>query len=186
MNQFQRLDRFTVPAGFRRRNALYVQLWWITQASLFKWSPQIAYGFRRFLLRCFGANIGQHVVIRASATITYPWNLSVGDYAWIGDDAVIYDLGQISIGAHAVVSQRSYLCAGDHDSRRIDFPIRARDIHIGEGAWIATDVFVGPGVSIGDGTIIGARSSVFKDVPGGTICHGNPCKVVRPRATVPA
>lgn len=182
MNNYQRLDRFVVPAGFRRRHALYVQLWWVVQASLFRWSPQFAYGFRRWLLRCFGATIGKNVVIRPSATITYPWNLRVGDYAWIGDDVVIYDLGEIDIGAHAVVSQRSYLCAGDHDSRHVDFPIRAHKVRIGEGSWIATDVFIGPGVTIGEGTIVGARSSVFKDLPGGAVCHGNPCKIVRERS----
>ena len=181
MSDFQRLDLFTMPAGFRRRGGLTVQLWWLTQASLFRGSPQIAYGFRRFLLRCFGAKIGKNVVIRPSATITYPWNLTIGDYAWVGDDVVLYNLGEITIGDHAVVSQRSYLCAGDHDAAQVDFPIRARAIHIGKQAWVATDVFVGPGVSVGDGAIVGARSSVFKDVPGGTVNHGNPCKVVRQR-----
>ncbi|SUG32547.1 acetyltransferase [Salmonella enterica subsp. arizonae] len=84
----QDLNGFTVPKGFRGANALKVQLWWAVQATLFAWSPQILYRWRAFLLRLFGARIGKDVVIRPSVKITYPWKLTVGDYAWVGDDAV--------------------------------------------------------------------------------------------------
>ncbi|HBW2581777.1 TPA: colanic acid biosynthesis acetyltransferase WcaF, partial [Salmonella enterica] len=111
----QDLSGFTVPKGFRGANALKVQLWWAVQATLFAGSPQILYRWRAFLLRLFGAKIGKNVVIRPSVKITYPWKLTVGDYAWIGDDAVLYTLGEINIGAHAVISQKGYLCTGSHD-----------------------------------------------------------------------
>lgn len=171
----QRLDQFRLPAGFRGRSAVVVQLWWIVQATLFRCSPQFAYGFRRMLLRVFGAQVGIGVLIRPSTTITYPWKVKIGDYAWVGDDAVIYSLGEIEIGAHAVISQRTYLCAGDHDYRREDFPIRGSAIRVGAHAWVATDVFVAPGVSIGCGAVVGARSSVFSDLPESMICYGSPC-----------
>lgn len=179
----QDLSRFRMPPGFRGRSAVAVQLWWLAQATLFQLSPQFAYGFRRWLLRCFGAQVGKRVVIRPSVTITYPWKVSIGDYAWIGDDVVLYSLGEIEIGANAVVSQRCYLCAADHDYSQSDFPIRARKVTISSEAWVAADVFVGPGVSIGPGAVIGARSAVFADMPGSMVCIGQPCKPIKARFT---
>lgn len=179
----QDLSIFRLPPNFRGRSALMVQLWWLVQASFFRWSPQFAYRFRNWLLRCFGARVGKNVLIRPTATITYPWKVRIGNYAWIGDHAVLYSLGEIEIGAHAVVSQSSYLCAGDHDYTQSDFPIRGRKITIGEQAWLAADVFVAPGVTIGDGAVIGARSSVFHDMPAGMVCLGSPAKPVKPRFT---
>lgn len=181
--KFQRLNLFRIPPDFRGRSAVAVQLWWLVQATLFHGSPQFAYGFRRWLLRCFGARVGQGVVIRPSVTITYPWKVSIGDHAWVGDDVVLYSLGEIEIGAHAVVSQSSYLCTGDHDYTQPDFPIRARKITIGAEAWVAADVFVAPGVCIGPGAVIGARSSVFADMPAGMVCLGYPCKPVKARVS---
>lgn len=133
------------------------------------------------MLRCFGAQVGRHAVIRPSVTVTYPWKVKIGDYAWIGDDVVLYSLGEIDIGPHAVVSQSSYLCAADHDYAQPDFPIRARKITIGEQAWIAADVFIAPGVTIGAGAVIGACSSVFTDMPAEMVSYGYPCKPVKQR-----
>lgn len=181
---FQNLTLFRVPAGFRGRSAFRTQLWWLAQAVLFHPSPQVAYGFRRWLLRCFGARVGPGVIIRPSATVTYPWKLTLGDYCWVGDDVVLYSLGEIVIGAHAVVSQRSYLCAADHDYQQTDFSIRARRITIGDQVWVAADVFVGPGVHIDTGAVIGARSAVFKNMPAGMVCMGAPAVPVKPRTTV--
>lgn len=181
MSRFQDLSRFSLPPGFRGRTAINVQLWWIVQATLFRWSPQCAYGFRNAILRAFGATVGKSVIIRPSVTFTYPWKVAIGDYAWVGDDVVLYSLGEIEIGAHAVVSQSSYLCAADHDYTQPDFPIRSRKLTIGPGAWIAADVFLAPGVTIGAGAVIGARSSVFKDMPAGMVCFGYPCVAVRKR-----
>jgi putative colanic acid biosynthesis acetyltransferase WcaF len=177
----QKLSSFKLPLGFRGRSAIVVQLWWFVQATFFSCSPQFAYGFRRWLLRCFGSSVGSEVIIRPTVIVTYPWKVSIGDNAWIGDDVVLYSLGEIQIGANAVVSQRSYLCAGDHDYTEPDFPIRAFKITIGEQAWVAADVFVAPGVTIGAGAVIGARSSVFKDMPPGMVCFGYPAKPVKPR-----
>lgn len=177
----QDLSRFRLPAGFRGRPAIAVQLWWLVQATLFHGSPQFTYGFRRWLLRCFGAKVGRGVVIRPSVTITYPWKVIIGDHAWVGDNVVLYSLGEIEIGANAVVSQSSYLCTGDHDYSQPDFPIHARKIAIGPEAWVASDVFVAPGVTIGQGAVIGARSSVFKDMPAGMVCFGYPCVPIKKR-----
>lgn len=183
MDSVQDLRQFRLPDGFRGRPAWYVQLWWLVQATVFAWSPQVLYGWRRWLLRCFGAKIGKDVVIRPSVRVTYPWKLSVGDYSWIGDDVVLYTLGNIDIGTNTVVSQRSYICTGSHDHRRPAFDIYAKAIRIGDEAWLATDVFVAPGVEIGAGTVVGARSSVFESLPPGMIALGTPARVVGPRET---
>lgn len=181
VKEWQRLDWFSMPPGFRGRPAWFVQLWWLVQATLFRGSPQFLYGWRRWLLRRFGARIGEGVIIRPSVRVTYPWKLTIGDHAWIGDDVVLYTLGEITIGAHAVVSQRSYLCTGNHDYTRPSFDIYAKPICVGEHAWLATDVFVAPGVTVGAGTVVGARSSVFRSLPGGVTAVGNPARVVRER-----
>lgn len=171
-----------MPSGFRGRSGVVVQLWWVTQATLFRGSPQIAYGFRRWLLRRFGAEVGVGAVIRPTATVTYPWKVKIGDHAWVGDHAILYSLGPIVIGDNAVVSQGAHLCAGDHDYRQVDFPIRGRGISVGDEAWVAADVFVAPGVSIGTGAVIGARSAVFQDMPEGMVCVGYPCRPIKRRA----
>lgn len=168
----QDLSGFSVPKGFRGSNAIKVQLWWAVQATIFAWSPQVLYRWRAFLLRLFGAKIGKNVVIRPSVKITYPWKLTLGDYAWVGDEVNLYTLGEITIGAHSVISQKSYLCTGSHDHASQHFTINATPIVIGEKCWLATDVFVAPGVTIGNGTVVGARSSVFKSLPANVVCRG--------------
>lgn len=181
MTSRQNLANFRMPPGFRGRSLVQVQIWWFVQATFFRHSPQFAYGFRRGLLRMFGARVGHDVLVRPTVTITYPWKVSLGDRSWIGDDVVLYSLGQIHVGDDSVVSQKSYLCAGDHDYTIPDFPIRERAIKIGDGVWIAADVFLAPGTQVGDNTVVGARSSVFRDLPSNMVCFGSPCKPIHQR-----
>ncbi len=177
----QKLNSFKLPNNFRGRNAIVVQLWWLVQSLFFKNSPQFLYGFRRFLLRLFGAKIGKSVIIRPTVRITYPWKLVIGDFSWIGDDVGLYSLGEIEIGKNVVISQKSYLCTGSHDYLQPDFPIFAKKITIKDECWLATDVYVAPGITIHKGTVVGSRSSVYKDLPENKICIGNPAKVIRER-----
>ena len=106
----QELNKYTNPAEFRGRSSLTVQIWWLVYTILFKPSPQLMYGWRRFLLRFFGAKIGAKVIIRPSAQITYPWKVSIGDYSWIGDEVILYSLGDIEIGSNTVISNEA-ICA---------------------------------------------------------------------------
>ena len=122
-DKFQYLKTFKMSKIFRGANPVIVQLWWLVNALFFKSSPQIMYGWRRFLLRLFGVKIGNSVIIRSSVTIVYPWKVSIGDYSWIGDNVDLYSLGDIEIGANVVISQKSYLCAASHDYTKKDFPI---------------------------------------------------------------
>lgn len=177
----QDLSKFKLPINFRGRNAFIVQLWWIVQSLLFRPSLQFMYSWRRFLLKLFGAKIGKNVIIRPSVKITYPWKLKIDDHSWIGDDVNLYTLGEIEIGKNVVVSQKSYICTGSHDYLKPNFPIFAKKITIKDECWLASDVFVAPGITIGKGTVVGSRSSVYKDLPPNKICIGNPVKIIRER-----
>ena len=181
MRRYQDLEQFAVPKHFRGRSKVAVQLWWTVQATLFRASPQFLYGFRRFLLRLFGAKIGKGVLIRPTARVTYPWFLEVGDHAWIGDDTVLYNLAPIHIGAHVALAHGVYVCTGFHEIDRPSFAIGALPVRIEDEAWLANDCFISPGVTIGHGAVIGARSTVLKDMPAGMVCVGYPCKPIRPR-----
>lgn len=178
----QDLSKFSLPKGFRGRSGFLVQLWWLVQFFLFKPSPQFMYGWRRFLLRMFGASLGKNVIIRPSVTVQFPWKIRIGHNSWVGDDVVLYSLGEINIGNNVCISQKSYLCTGSHDYTCEDFAIFSKKIVIEDYCWIATDVYIAPGVTVGKGAVIGARSSVFKDVPSNKICMGSPLKIVKDRA----
>lgn len=181
MKKIQDLGSFELQNGFRGRSRIYVQLWWLIQSTLFGCSPQFMYRWRVFLLKSFGAKIGSNVLIRPSARVTYPWKVRIGDNSWIGDNVTVYSLSDITIGADVVISQRSYICAATHDYSKTSFDMIGKKVTIEDQVWLATDVFVAPGINIGRGAVIGARSSVFKDVPPSTISVGNPSIVVRSR-----
>lgn len=178
---YQDLSLHRVPLGFRGRNKIIVQLWWIIQSTLFAWSPQFCYSWRRFLLRLFGAKIGKSVLIRSSAKFTYPWKVSIGDFSWIGDECVFYSLGNITVGKHVSIAHRDYFCTGFHNIHSLSFDIGQKPIVIEDECWIPNDIFVGPGVTIGKGTVVGARSTVLKNLPSGMICYGNPAKPIKKR-----
>lgn len=156
-------------------------LWYLVEATLFRYSPRPLYRWRNWLLRRFGARVHPTARIRPTATVEVPWHLTVGPDAIVGDHVILYCLGEVTIGARAVVSQYAHLCAGTHDHTRRSFPLLKAPISVGADCWIAADVFVGPGVSIGEGTVVGARSSVFKDLPPWTMCVGSPAKPVAAR-----
>lgn len=152
-----------------------VMLWWLVQAICFPLSLHNLNNFRCSLLRLFGANIGQGVVIRPTARFTYPWKVSIGDYSWLGDHVVFYSVDRIEVGSHSVISQKSYLCTGSHDITKRSFDLITAPIRIGNGVWIATDCFLAAGVNIGSNSVIGARSSVLKSIPARQVAWGTPC-----------
>lgn len=177
----QNLAAFKLPAGFRGRPAWFCQLWWLVQALLVSPSPQAAFAWRAWWWRCFGARLGKAVRIRPGVRLTFPWRFEAGDYVWIGDSVHLYNLAAIKIGNHSVISQGTHLCTGDHDPSDHSFAIRVSPINVGSQAWVAADCFIAPGVTIGDYCVVGARSVVFRDMPAGMICHGQPCRPKRAR-----
>jgi putative colanic acid biosynthesis acetyltransferase WcaF len=160
-------------------------LWATTKLLLFRFSPTPFFGWRRFLLKVHGASIGIGARIYPSADIWAPWNLSVGAKATIGPRVNVYSMDMICIGDRSVISQDSHLVAGSHDYRSIslqpNLPLVTSPIFIGIDCWICAQAFVLPGVSIGDGSVIGARSVVSRDQPTWMVCAGNPCRPLKKR-----
>lgn len=167
------------PWSFRQK--VVRQLWYITEATLFRWSPRTAYGFRAWLLRCFGARVHPTARLRSTVTVEIPWHLSIGATTIVGDHVILYCLGPVKIGARACISQYAHVCAGTHDFTRRDFALVKAPITIGDDAWVAADCFVGPGVTIGDGAVLGARSNAFGDLPAWMICVGSPARAIKAR-----
>jgi len=178
---YQNLKTFKLPDNFRGRSKIGVQCWWIVQSTFFRLSPQFMYGWRRFLLRLFGAKIGENVLIRPTVKILYPWKLTVGDWSWIGDEITLYNMANIDIGKNCVISQKSYLCTSSHNYTKSSFDIFAKPIEIKDEAWVASDVFIAPGVTIGHCTVVGFRSTVNENLPPKMVCFGNPAKPIKPR-----
>lgn len=139
------------------------------------------YGVRNALLRLFGAKIGKRVRIRPDVNIEQPWNLSIGDDSSVGDRAILYCLGTVTIGKGVSISQYAHICAGTHDYEQPDMPLLRPPIVLEDNVWIAADAFVGPGVTVGEGAVLGARSSVYKDMAPRMVYAGNPAREIKPR-----
>jgi putative colanic acid biosynthesis acetyltransferase WcaF len=156
-------------------------LWLLISLPLFRLSWHNWYGWRRLVLRAFGARIGQRCTIRPTARIEIPWLLEMDDDSTLGDYTIVYNLGFVRIGKRTTISQYSHLCAGTHDFTKIARPLVRSEIHIGDDCWIAADAFVGPAVSVGDGTILGARSSLFSNTEPWSIYVGSPAVRLKER-----
>lgn len=138
--------------------------------------------WRSFLLRLFGARIGHDVHIYPSVRIWAPWNLRVADNVGVGDGVIVYSMEMIEIGSYSVISQGAHLCAGSHDIESPNFQLIASPIVIGSNVWLCAETFVGPGVSIADGTVVGARGVVPKSITEPwCVWVGNPIRRVRTR-----
>jgi putative colanic acid biosynthesis acetyltransferase WcaF len=155
-------------------------LWSLVSPS-FRYSPRPLFGWRRFLLRLFGAEVGQQVHIYNSADIYMPWNLEIDDWSSIGEHAFIYNLGKVTIGKRVTVSHRAHLCAGTHDYTDPVMPLLKPRIVISDQAWVCADAYIGPGVEIGEGAVVGACAVVLKDVEAWTIVAGNPARAIKSR-----
>lgn len=165
-------------ASFTLANRAVRALWGVTYMLLFRPSPRFLHGWRRLVLRLFGAKVGRGAHVYPRVRIWAPWHLDIGDEAGIADGAILYSQAPIRIGARAVVSQGAHLCTGTHDYQSRTFQLVAKPIVVGSGAWIAAEAFVHPGVTIGDEAVVGARSVVTRDLPPRTVCAGNPCRQV--------
>ncbi len=174
-------------ASFSLRNRLTRLAWilvWLVAAS---WTPRQLAPWRRILLRAFGARMANGSDVRGSARIWLPAHLVMEEDALIGPRVTCYNMAPISFGRGALVSQGAHLCAGSHDIASPDFQLVARPIAIGADTWIAAEAFVGPGVAMGDGAVLGARAAAFRDLDAWTVYSGNPAiplkrRTVRPRA----
>lgn len=164
------------------KNRLGRLLWNAVSLFLFRpFSSNLFSPWRNFLLRCFGAKIGKGVHVYSSVRIWAPWNLVMGNYSCLAPQVDCYNTAVITIGSNVTVSQKSYLCASSHDIADPANPLITAPITVHDQAWIAADAFVGMGVTVGEGAVVGARACVFKDIEPWTVVGGNPAKVLKKR-----
>lgn len=164
------------------KNKVSRLLWNIVCVLFFRpFASNVFNGWRKFILRIFGARIGKGSVIYSSVKIWAPWNLELGEFVAIAQGVNCYNVNKILIKSNATISQFAYLCSASHDISNPAHPLISAPIVINDQAWIATDTFVGMGVTIGQGAVVGARAAVFKDVEPWVVVGGNPAKFIKAR-----
>ncbi len=163
-------------------NKLARAAWGMARAILFRPTPTPLHAWRRLILRVFGARIGSRVAVYPSAVVWAPWNLSIDSGATIGGGAILYNVDHITVGQHAVVSQGAHLCTASHDHNSPGFELVTAPIRIEEEAWVAADAFIGPGVTISNAAVVGARAVVVKSIAERAIVAGNPARMIGTRA----
>lgn len=176
-------DTHTGPS-FSLGNRVARVVWDVFYLLFFRYSPRPFHFWRSFMLRCFGAQVGKGVHVYPKVKIWAPWNLVLKDKCGIANGVTLYSQDTITIGHQTVISQGTHICAGTHDYNTKGFILITKPISIGDHAWVATESFIHPGVKIGDGCVIGARSVVGKHMPEWTICAGNPCVPIKPRKNI--
>ncbi len=176
------MDLSTYSHSFSLKNKISRLVWNVVRLFLFcPFASRLFKKWRVLVLKCFGAKIEWSSHVYASVKIWAPWNLEIGANSSLGPKVDCYNQGKISIGANTVISQKTYLCASTHDYLKKDFPLILKPITIGNGVWIAADSFIGPGVGIGNNSVIAARAVVIKNVEKNTIVGGNPAQLIKSR-----
>ncbi len=179
-----RNDLFNAREGFTLgRSKAYFALWYLVKCAFFLSPLPWPRGWKRGLLRFFGAKVGPGVYIKPRVNVHIPWNLSIGAYAWIGEEVCIINFAPVEIGAHTCVSQRVFLCSGSHDYKAENMRYRHAPISVEDGVWIGAQVFVGPGVTLGKECVVTAGSVATKSLPAAMVCSGHPAMPIRSRWT---
>jgi putative colanic acid biosynthesis acetyltransferase WcaF len=169
------------PSQHSFPNKLFRVVWEVVWLLLFRPTPWFWHLPRRLVLRLFGASVGKGVQIMPSVKIWAPWNLRLGDYATVSHGVDLYSVGKIDIGAHATVSQRACICTATHAVDHPNMPLVVKPVTIEDGAWIAAEAFVHPGITIGVDAVVAARGVVIHNVPPRQIVGGNPAQRIRER-----
>ncbi|PPD19158.1 MAG: putative colanic acid biosynthesis acetyltransferase [Methylobacter sp.] len=168
-------------ASFSFKNRLKRVLWGFANFLLFRFTPKPFHAWRVFILRCFGAKLGKHCHIYPKAIIWAPWNLEMHDHACLADNVICYSQAKIILYERAIVSQGAHLCTGSHDYNDPDFTLFAKPIIIEKDAWICAEGFIGPGVTVREGAVLGARAVTFKDLLAWHVYTGNPAQAIKQR-----
>jgi len=167
--------------SFSLRNRLMRVAWNIGWLVLARWTPPPLHRWRATILRMFGATVGKGARVYSSARIWLPANLVIGERSVLGPRVRCYNQGRITIGDRVTVSQDASLCASSHDVSDPNFQLVLRPISIGDDAWIAAEAFVGPGVTVGEGTVLGARGVTARNLSSWSIYVGNPARHIKSR-----
>lgn len=172
-----RLDKFNSRDGLERGRSKSIEaIWYLFKIIFFVSSLPWPYYIKAMVLRLYGAKVGQGLVIKPRVNIHFPWKLNLGDHVWIGEDTFILNLEPITIGSHSCISQRVFLCTGNHNFRDPYFSYLNAPIIIGTGVWIGAGAIVCPGVSIGDEAVAFAGSVVTSDIAENNMVAGNPAR----------
>lgn len=127
--------------------------------------------------------LGENCVILSPFMTDYGTYCRIGHDTFINHNAYLMDCGGITIGHHCFIGPNCGMYTAIHPNiakeRNLGLE-KALPIVIGDNCWIGGDVTILPGVTIGEGTVIGAKSIVTKDIPAHVIAVGNPCRVLRP------
>lgn len=164
------------------RNKIGRMLWTLVWTILVRPLPRSTGNkWKVFLLRLFGAQIDSTAVVYSSVRIYMPWHLKMAPHSCLAPEVDCYNVDKIEIGAHTTISQKTYLCAASHEISKPSLPLVTAPIAIGSQVWVAAEAFIAPGVTIGEGAVVGARAAVFKDVEPWTVVGGNPAKFIKER-----
>ncbi len=167
------------------KNRMLRFLWQLVWLFLFKLTPSLALnGWRCALLRLFGADLRATIGVSPTCRVWAPWNLHIGEFVSLGQNVDLYSVSPITIGSQVVISRDAYICTASHDISSSSMELTYKPIVIGSYVWIAAKAFVGPGVTIGEGAVVGACAVVTKDVEPWTVVAGNPAKFIKKRVIV--
>ena len=174
------LDRFT-SAGFDRGASRMREALWLAANGLLlsSWLPGSRW--RRALLAMFGAEIGRGVVLKPGIRVKFPWRLRIGDHSWIGEDVWIDNLGDVTVGRHACLSQGAYLCTGSHDWGREGFDLIVRPIVVEDHVWVGAMAVIAPGTRLHEGAVLTLGGAAKGDLASWTINEGSPARPIRAR-----
>ena len=175
------LSKFSTGGFDRGASAAKESLWLVVSLILFRLCPFKLSALKCRVLKLFGGRVGRGVVIKPAVKITFPWKLNLGDHVWLGEECWLLNLAPITIGDNACISQRAFLCTGNHDFKSPAFDLITKPIQVERGAWIGANAFVGPGVTVGTHAVLTAGSVATKDLPPYGIYQGNPAIFVRQR-----
>lgn len=165
-----------------KKNQLARLLWGIVWGMFAKFLPRsCGCGWKRFLLRLFGAKLASTAVIYSTTRIYMPWHLEMGEYSCLADDVNCYNVAPVKIGNNTTVSQGTYICTASHDISKQNLPLLYEPVEIKDSVWVAAEAFIGPGVTVGEGAVVAARACVVKNVEPWSVVGGNPAKFLKKR-----
>ncbi len=165
----------------RERSLFFIQFYRIVYCLLIRISPKIFNSWRCFIYRLFGAKIGKGVKIAPSAKFMYPWNITIGDYCWIGDNVELYSVDKIIIGNNVAFAHNIFIATAAHDVYDSKFNTISKPVIFKDEVWISSNVFINMGITLEKGVVIGSGSVVTRNMPQGYICVGNPAKPIKER-----
>lgn len=177
-----RLDLFNKHFELDRKSSFVKEITWYLVKSFFFLTPfPFPNYFKSFLLRLFGAKIGKGLIIKPRVNIHFPWKLEMGDHVWIGEEVFILNFEKISIGNNVCISQRAFLCGGNHNYKVSTMPYKNGKIILRDGCWVGANVFIAPNVEIGIDTVVSASSMVNRNLESNSIYAGNPAIYIKQR-----